>query len=54
MSEEEKKKVGVQIYIDEDVLAELKDVTMCDINTQAVMVAVRTLIRNAKANAKET
>ena len=54
ISEEERKKVGVQIYIDEDVLAELKDVTMCDINTQAVMVAVRTLIRNAKANAKET
>ncbi len=54
MSEDEKKKVGVQIFIDEAELAELKDATMCDINTQAVMVAVRTLIRNAKANAKET
>ena len=54
MSEDEKKKVCVQFFIDEDELAELKAATHCDIqlhNTQAVMVAIRTFIRNAKKEA---
>ena len=51
MSEDEKKKVCVQFFIDEDELAELKAATFCDINTQAVMVAIRTFIRNAKKEA---
>jgi len=53
MSEDEKKKVLVQVYIDEVELAKLKDTTMCDTYAQAVKIAIRTFIRNAKANAKE-
>ena len=48
MSESEMKKVGVCLYLDESELAELKAATMCDINTQAVLIAVRAYIRNAK------
>lgn len=43
-NEEAKKKVGVQVYFDEAELAELRRATFCDLNTEAVRVAVRAYI----------
>ncbi len=42
-----KEKVGVQIYFEPTELAALKAATMCDISTQAVLIAVRKYIKDA-------
>lgn len=53
MPGKEKRKVAIQIRIDKDDLDELLGNTLTDVAAQAVMIAVRTYNKQAKAKGGE-